>query len=99
MKYLPGAIADSWPHPASSFGAGRMRRCIIEASVRLNRHDSDFKEALVSDLAERPTPATVITDSFHWTDSVGTLVLGVITLVMLLALLRCNASRLKAAKA
>ena len=52
----------------------------------------------MSDLAERPTPATVITDSFHWTDSVGTLVLGVITLVMLLALLRCNASRLKAAK-
>ena len=53
----------------------------------------------MSDLAERPTPATVITDSFHWNDSVGTLVLGVITLVMLFALLRCNASRLDVAKA
>ena len=68
-----------------------------KASVRLNKPYSDSKEALVSDLADRPTPATVITDSFHWTDSVGTIVLGVITLVMLLALLRCNASRLKAA--
>ena len=42
-------------------------------------------------------PATSITDSFHWHDSVGSLVLGIISLVLLAALLRCNASRLKEA--
>ena len=53
----------------------------------------------MSDLAERPTPATVITDSFHWNDSVGTIVLGVITLVVLFALLRCNANQREVSKA
>ena len=53
----------------------------------------------MSDLAERPTPATVITDSFRWHDSVGAIVLGVVALALLFALLRCYAGRLKAAQA
>ena len=41
---------------------------------------------------------TSITDSFHWHDSVGSIVLGVIALALLVALLRCNAGRLREAK-
>lgn len=47
---------------------------------------------------EQSKPEVLITDSFHWQDSVGSLMLGLIALVLLTALLRCNASRLQEAK-
>lgn len=52
----------------------------------------------MSDSTEKTTPATAISDSFHWHDSVGSIVLGVIALVLLAALLRCQADRLKEAR-
>lgn len=52
----------------------------------------------MTDSPEQSKPETLITDSFHWHDSVGSIVLGVLALVLLAALLRCNSGRLTEAR-
>jgi hypothetical protein len=56
------------------------------------------RSAMMLEPTEQSKPETSITDSFHWHDSVGSIVLGVIALALLVALLRCNAGRLREAK-